>query len=270
MVKNTLLFLLICLSLDLASQRNSTTYTAGQIAMGYQRSFGRAHQYINANPAFLYDSPDKWTLIASSEKRYFTDINGVIVGAEKQINNRSGFAFYTTDFGLKEWKENQVALNYGRQLTNRFSLGASFVMNQLRLQEYGNRTTWDISVGLGYTPSDRITLSLMIENLTPKKIEESQKSFVIVGGKYALSTNVAMSFELSSPNDHISSYRWSYALDYNFSDAVSVILGVHSDAAAPSVGVVLKIFDQVHLTVAGSKHNYLGSTAALGLSYSVN
>lgn len=267
-VKHTFLFIAFYISTPASAQVGHQVYSAYQMAKGYQQSFGKGAHVITSNPALLPLSSDKWIVMASSEKRYFTDINGHLGGIAKQINSNSGIALMISDYGISEWKESSAKISYGRKLTKNISLGSSFTYDQLRLKEYGSRSQWNFDLGLTYTSDEDYTISLMFQNLSTQGKDELRERIFVLGGQYKLSELVRMSTELTISSWYGQRISWSYALQYQIFQNVMIIVGVHANASAPSLGVVLNISDSIEMTVSSSRHRYLGSSAGLSLAYS--
>lgn len=266
-VKFTLLLILICASIHMNAQSNERPYTAYQVAAAYQRSYVIDGYRGVANPALLSRTMVNPTVFFSTEKRYLIDINGFNAGVAVPLSKDSGISFTLSDYGFDIWRENSFAIQYGRKLSNSLSIGSTISGHQLRLREFGSTFSMNVELGLIYQVDDSWSLSALIENFNSVSDQEGSSSYILAS-QYQLSPKVTMTIEASlSIYEANSDTFLSYALQYSPVDPLLIIIGIHTNAAAPSIGINWHLSDQTGITVAASRHRYLGSTGSFGLTY---
>lgn len=266
-VKFTLLIIIICASKLVNAQSSERPYTAYQVATAYQRSYVIDDYRGVANPALLSRTADSPTVFFSSEKRYFSDINGFNAGVAIPLSKNSGISFSLSDYGFDIWRENSFSIQYGRKLSNSLSIGSTLSGHQLRLSEFGSTFSINVELGLLYQVDDSWSISALIENFNSASNQEASSSYILAS-QYKVSPKVTMTLEASlSVYEANSDIFLSYALQYSPADPLLIIIGIHTNAAAPSIGLHWRLSDKVGITVAASRHRYLGSTGSFGLTY---
>jgi hypothetical protein len=266
--KYILVGIAICDSCFLVAQQSGTVYSAMQISSGYQRSFANPAYISIANPALLSDPDIDQSLFINAEKRYFTDIRGILIGSSFSLDRHGGLGFSLSEYKFDIWNVKNISLSYGRLLNQQLALGVKFNTHIFNLQEFGRNTDYSLTMGMIYTPTEKIRISLMAENISPADKQFNQGSYLIAG-EYQLSSKVSMMAE-ASRNESTGAWNsfLNYSIQYALHPILSIIVGIHSHAAAPSIGADVQLSDVINLTMGVSRHRYLGSSGALSAAYS--
>ena len=266
--KYILVLFAICDSCYLIAQRSGTVNTAIQMSTGYQRSFAPTAYISIANPALLSNTDMGKSIFVNAEKRYITDIQGALIGSSFSLDDLSGLGFTISEYKFDIWNVKNISLSYGRILSEHLALGVKFNSHIFNLQEFGRNTDFGMTLGTIYTPTEKIRISMMAENISPAENQLSQESYIIAV-HYQLSSYVSMMGEVSwNKSVGVWSNLLNYSIYYEIHPIVSIILGIHSQASAPSVGADIQLSDAFNLTIGVATHRYLGNSAALAAAYS--
>lgn len=183
------------------------------------------------------------------------------------------FALSYACYGYNVYNESKTGLAYGKSFGDR--LRAGIELNYLRIHQgegYGNLHTLIPGMGIQLLPIGNLIIALHIYNPAHQKFSNlnSEPVPVIIraGAGYRMSDDVLVCFEMTTKSGNDPAF--AAGLEYLVSGSLYVRMGIRfGEYAQASFGIGFRV-KSLHADVAVSKHNVLGYSPAVSISYSFN
>lgn len=203
------------------------------------------------------------------ERRFMLEDLNLYTGAVGITTGSGNFALYGSYFGFNLSNQTQVSLSYGRKVTSKVDIGASFHYHQIKQAGiYGSETAFTGSVGLLLHLTDKIHAGINAYNpiraaYDKDKLERipSQYNF---GIGYDASDKLFVSAELVKAEDH--HLNVNAGLQYKFVKQFFIRAGIATLTSNYYVGLGFNLKD-IRLDIATSYHPQLGLSPGLLLLY---
>jgi len=194
---------------------------------------------------------------------------GVIIAAPFGIH-AAGISYRS--FGYELFNSSKTSLAYAIRLSDKFSAGMQFNLNNVRLGEnYGRQTTLTIEGGFLYKMNEKVSIGGHIYNPTRARLSEFNDeripTMIRVGAGYRFSPKVILTAEVRKPSDADASIR--AGLEYFVADALALRLGFGSDPSQYAFGFGWKL-KTFRLDVAAGYHQVLGFSPQVSLTYQMD
>jgi len=204
----------------------------------------------------------------NSERRFSVgELGSHTLGAA--IPTKAGtFGLTMNYFGFSEYNEQKIGIAYARNLGEKFSLGAQFDYIGTRISEFGNTSTYTVEIGILATLTSQIELGAHFFNpiSADRGIEEEPlKSVLSFGLSYKPSASLIMMADVEAELDF--DPRYKLGIDYSFSEKFYLRVGAYTSPTTLSLGVGLKVGDNLQIDVATSYQTILGATPGIGIQY---
>ena len=220
---------------------------------------------IQGNPAGIADSKKSFSLIINSEQRYFlSSLNSSFIGAIRKLGSHDFTAFSVANFGIAEYKEQKYSISYSRKIAENTFIGSSFNFYNFRIDQYGNRTWWNVDVGMKSSISKFLIVGFFIRNVLPHPLlnNTDDAPLFAFGIQYILSEKVFLVSELQKPSNH--SLFISFGLNYNLLENLSLQAGTNNSDFGSSFGFIYKINSTLHFSGGLRSNQYLGLSPHVG------
>jgi hypothetical protein len=206
------------------------------------------------------------------ETRYISsDIN--TIGVSAALPTKSGvFGFSYKRFGLNDlFVQSSTSLNYGRMLSESFSLGGGFsYLNTFIGNNYGSSGTLAVHLGVMAKLNESLELSAHLSNMNRAKLaefyNERYPSLLNIGLKYKVSEKVDVITEMSKDISHKPSARG--AVEYSLNKSFAFRIGAATNPTLFSFGVGYQK-ENLTIDVGASLHQVLGITSGITLAYAI-
>lgn len=238
-------------------------------ALGGQSVHLTGTEALFGNPAGLAQLKS-WTATAAFERRFLlADLN--LMGAATALPTRSGtFSLAAQNFGFEEFRQQTLALGYGRKLSQRLLLGGQLDFYQTQIEEYGNSGLVSFNIGLQAIISEELTLGTQVINPAPVEVAagENLPTVFRAGAAYRPSQNVMAAFELEKDVDFPLRVKAGFA--YQAAEVLSLRVGFSSDPGQFHFGIGLNISENLIVDTAIRYHQTLGLTPSVGVTFNGN
>lgn len=219
------------------------------------------------NPAGLAQSEEQLSASASGEQRFgISDLTAANLGVSYG-KGLGGFGLQLASFGFDAYRENRIGLAYGRQLTDKFSIGAEFVGFATATEGYAS--TFDITFGLGAQLEIIPELSIGARVFSPVRAErfpdEYLPQLLALGLTYRPTDQLLVNAEIHQSTDHPARFRGG--LEYLPAEQLSIRLGVATSPTELSFGIGYQIIDRLDLSAGAVWHEVLGAFPTFGVRY---
>ena len=178
------------------------------------------------------------------------------------------FGLVVNYFGFSEFNEQKIGLAYARKLGKRFSFGAQFDYIGTRINEFGNTNTYTVELGILASISKQIDLGAHFFNpigVDRGVEEEPLESILSFGLNYKPSKNLSLMADVEAELDFTPRYK--IGIDYSFSDIFNLRVGAHTEPTSLSLGIGLKLGDNLKIDIATAYQAILGITPGIGVRY---
>lgn len=233
----------------------TTASTAGVSTMMQ----GKNALYHNAAGLTSFDKSLAFDI--SYENKYgIKGLNSLGLGVLKKSGN-SYFAFGLSQFGLSEYKEQNLFFSYARPLSQHISIGTTMHHNQLRIIDYGSTSFFSFDIGIHSKINRQLRLASSIYNfLQSENVASNSPSIISIGLGYAPSEKVEMLLEFQKIENRPLSPK--IAIVYNPTKALELRMG--TDIVKGEYGIGMGYYISQYLLRMGySSHLQLGGSYAL-------
>jgi len=211
--------------------------------------------FINSRELGVYYSP------APFELKELSNAFGVYCEPTEYGNFSGGFSIY----GFELYKETQLALGYGRRVSNNFFVGITTIYRNISIKNYGSKGVFLFNLGAIAKINEKFGFGFAAENITRTTVnkESNQIPTVFWIGGYAkfvkeLTFNLALQKELEqNPSIRIGA-------EYQLLDFIQLRFGVSDEPRTYSTGLGI-IYEFLQFDYAFSSHPDLGSTHQFGI-----
>lgn len=171
-------------------------------------------------------------------------------------------------FGFELYNEQRIGLAYARQLFEKLSVGAQFMVHNTRIEEYGSKWTPAVELGLLYEVTDGLSVGAHVFN--PARIEVIEGEFLPtvlrLGFSYQSSDKATFAAEVSKDIDYPVQVR--AGIEYRLAPPVFLRAGIQTAPEKWSFGVGYWLEKQnLVIDLSAAHHQFLGFTPAIGLVY---
>lgn len=178
-----------------------------------------------------------------------------------------GFGLQLASFGFDTYRETRVGVAYGRQLSERFRLGAEFVGFGTATQNY--ESTFDATFGIGLQLMVLEELHVGARVFSPLRVERLPEEFLpqllAIGFSYRPTEQLQFNAEVhQDPNFPL---RARLGVEYLPAEELSVQIGVVTGATEMSFGLGYLIKDRFRVNAGAVWHEVLGVWPGIGVSY---
>jgi hypothetical protein len=210
-----------------------------------------------------------WAVDVSYERRFnLEDLSMVQIAGAKKFGFGT-IACMFSQFGTELYNEQQYSLAYGRQLSDRLTLGGMVSMFGFNFQNTGESGfTGSFSIGSSLKLDRQFTVSAHV--FSPVSIELSDNNQLFprfrTGLTYSPSEKVNLYAEVDKD---LSRQQWEYKFGLSYQVIKSLMLqtGFNPNAGFYSFGMAYQVFSKCHVRGAGGIHNTLGLSPAISVSY---
>lgn len=219
------------------------------------------------NPAGLAGTHDYVQASATAEQRFgISELSFANVGAAYGTE-KGGFGIQLASFGFSTYRENRIGLAYGRQLTEKFSIGGDLAGFSTTTDGYAS--TFDITFGLGMQLQIIDELAIGARVFSPVRTEvrpdEYLTQILAVGMSYRPNEKLIINAELHQDAEFPARFR--AGLEYLPAEELSVRLGVATETAELSFGLGYEIIDRLDLSAGAVWHEVLGLWPSVGVRW---
>ncbi|MBK8546685.1 MAG: hypothetical protein IPL63_04655 [Saprospiraceae bacterium] len=210
-----------------------------------------------------------WAADVSYERRFnLEDLTSIQISGAKKFGFGT-FGLMFSQFGSELYNEQQYSLAYGRQLSERITLGGMLSMFGFHFQNTGEaRYTGSFSIGSSLKLDRHFMISAHI--FSPVSIESSDNNQLYprfrTGLTYSPSEKVFIYAEVEK---ELSREQWEFkfGLSYNVIKTLMLQTGINPNAGFYSFGIAYQVFSKCTIRGAGGVHNVLGLSPAISVSY---
>jgi hypothetical protein len=251
----------------LAAQTGLTGHTtARSLAMG-----STGLNYTDANALFSNQAGiakiKSITAIASAQNRF-----GIAA-----LNSFSGGAAYPTlagvfgvsiqNFGYAAYREQAFQLAYGRQLSERISLGGQIGYQQIIIPEYGSIGRLNIAVGLQAELLPKLQMAAYVRNPIRQRLTQKEytPSVLSVGFAYQPTAQFLLQGEVVKDIDYPVDIRIGF--EYHPISAFWFRGGITTAIETWSFGLGFPLLEHFKVDLAAAYHPYLGFSPTISFVY---
>lgn len=179
------------------------------------------------------------------------------------------FGLCYSSLGYKLYRESQLSLSYGMQLSEMISAGVSIDYLNTKIADiYGQANAFTGSVGLTAKPLPQITVSTHIYNPFRAKItnynNEKVPTIYKFGAQYIFSKQVF--FVAEAEKTSMQKINIKGGIEYKPSSLIYIRVGGSSYPTQAAFGVGVN-YNGLKIDVSSMYHNVLGLSPQIGLSY---
>lgn len=218
---------------------------------------------IYHNAAALTSFDKSIAFDVSYENKYgIKGLNTIGLGVLKKSGN-SYFALGLSQFGLAEYKEQNIFLSYARPLSQSLSLGTTMHRNQLRIVDYGSTSFFSFDIGIHSKINRQLRLASSISNfLQSKNTANNSPTVLSIGLAYAPSDKVELMLEFQK----IANRPMSPKIAIIYLPIKTIELRIGSDVVKGEYGMGIGYHVNQYLIRLGySSHLQLGGSYAMTL-----
>ena len=177
-----------------------------------------------------------------------------------------------TSFGYELYNETKAGLSYGQRFGDKFSFGIQLNYLNTRLaQDYGNKTSVTVAVGLIARLSKELTLGVHLYNPTRSQLttdnNERIPTIMKLGLAYEFSEKVM--FAVSTEKDVGFTARVNVGIEYHITEMYYLRGGIATNPTQYAFGLGMCLRD-FKVDLSSSFHQTLGMTPAISIIYSKN
>ena len=245
--------------------RKSTTATYAGLG-AYSINHADVFSFIS-NQASLAQLKNAASGIYGERKFLLTELSHytVVFGLPTRSGN---FGFKGDYYGFSKYNETQLALAYGRKLSDKIDLGAQFNYNGIRAAGYGNAAAISVEIGAILHLTDKFHTGLHINNPVGgrfgKGLEEKLSSFYTFGMGYEASDKFFVSAEIIKEEDQ--PVNLNTGIQYKFLSQLLARIGISTAASTGWLGVGFS-WRLLRLDLTAAYHPQLGITPGLLLLF---
>lgn len=169
--------------------------------------------------------------------------------------------------GFSQYNQTQAGIAYGMKLANSFSAGIQINAHHVYIAgEYGSTTAFSAEMGILYSPNQNLSIGLHVFNPTRSKIyaEERMPTVINLGVSYRLSDMVIVVAGVENNVDNKSTFKGG--IEFVPIKNLYFRTGMASQPSLLSFGLGYS-FSSFTVDLAFTRHEYLGYTPHLSLSY---
>jgi hypothetical protein len=191
------------------------------------------------------------------ERRYLLpDLNNGAAGFTLPFKTNHWAAVDFNAFGISQYyNESRIGLSYATNIVERLRFGARINMLQAAIQGYGSSTTFFVDAARVYN-ANRARLD--------KELGEDVPTILSVGVAWTPSDKLLLVTDLEKYTDFPLS--WRGGIEYKFHPRFCARAGISTSPATVNGGLGLML-DKLQVDVTSSWHESLGFTPGMGLTW---
>lgn len=169
--------------------------------------------------------------------------------------------------GFTEFSQTKAGLAYGMKLAPRFSAGVQINMHNVNASGvYGQTSAFSVEAGLYYTPSKSMSVGIHVVNPSRSKIHTDERipTIINLGVAYKLGDKVILTGAAEKNIDKDPNFKMG--LEYTPINNLFFRTGFSTNPSLLGFGLGYR-YRGLHFDFAFSKHQYLGYTPQVSLSY---
>lgn len=238
------------------------------LAMGHTGLVFTDLYSLHANPAGLAEL-QAFSAAATVEQRFLISELRQASAAGALPVAGGAFGLRLQHYGFELYREQQVGLAYARRLSEGFRLGAQFVYFGNQIPVYGSRHLLTFQLGVQARLLSQLTFGAALFN--PLRLERSEAgeqlpSRFALGLGYTPSPQLLLTLEAEKDLDY--PVRVKGGVEYRIVRPLLLRLGAASNPGLFTFGFGLRLGDGLGIDLAGSWHQYLGFTPGISLIFS--
>jgi len=218
-----------------------------------------------ANPAAVAGL-ERFSAVAMVEQRFLVQELRQVAAAAALPAAGGAFGLRIQHYGFELYNEQQVGLAYARRLSEGFSIGAQFVYFGNRIPGYGSVHLLTFQVGLQAQLLPQLRLGASIYNpLRLQRSEEGERlpSRFALGLGYSPSPQLLLTLEAEKDIDF--PVRVKGGVEYHLAPPLLLRVGAASAPTTFTFGCGLRLSRGIGIDLASSWHQYLGFTPGISL-----
>lgn len=262
------LFFFFCLSGWVLSAQSGiqNLMDARSFSMGRTASLDQGTSALFTNPAGLATAQE-FSAIATAQNQFLLpELQSA--GLAALLPTKTGnFGIKAAAFGSQAYRENLFSLAYGRQLSQRFRLGAELIYWNNSIPEYGTQGYLTFALGIQSQLSKQVSVAAYLYNpiRAERNDEELTYSVLQLGVAYQPSEQLNIVAEVEKDIDHPANFK--AGIEYALNDLIALRLGIGTAPSLFSFGFSIQIFPQIQVDIASSRHEILGFSPGFSLIY---
>ena len=266
MVKNLFIFLLLFFAVVCSAQSS-----AGARQMALSNS-----DIALSNDVFsLFNNPSGLSQIADREIGFFYSpspfgikelATGYFAYNEPTSFGNFGLGFMT--YGFELYKENKFQLAYSNRITSNVLFGVSVFYQTVKIQNYGNDGTFNISFGGIYNLTHKFSLGFALQN--PLRFSNSKIELPLqynIGTSYEVIDKTYLTLAVQKELDFPFSFH--FGIEYPIVKYFTLRFGIQNEPNIYSAGLGIN-YSYFRLDYAVTTHQDLGLTHQVGFIVNFN
>lgn len=268
MRRRYLILLLLAVSWLHAQDGHPGAAGARGLSMGHTGLVFTDLYSLHSNPAGLAELR-AFSAAATAEQRFLISELRQVSAAGALPVGGGAFGVRLQHYGFELYREQQVGLAYARRLGEGFRLGAQFIYFGNRIPAYGSRHLLTFQLGLQARLLPHLSLGAALFN--PLRLERSEAgerlpSRFALGLGYTPSPQLLLTLEAEKDLDF--PLRVKGGAEYRIVRPLLLRLGAASHPALFTFGLGLRLGSGLGIDLASSWHQHLGFTPGISLLFS--
>jgi hypothetical protein len=226
--------------------------------------------------------PDEWSLFhnqagmafigypwvgAHHENRFISpDLSFSSLGVIYPVRP-GALGFSVKRLGFSEFSQTKAGLSYGMKLSPRFSAGVQMSIHNIYAKgEYGQTSSFTAEGGIMYSPTNNLTIGAHVINPTRSKINKDNRIPTIfnLGAAYKLGNSVLITAGAEKNIEYKPNLK--FGIEYEPLENLFFRTGIATEPNLIGFGMGYQ-FGNIRMDIAFSRHEYLGYTPHISVSY---
>ncbi|OAV45680.1 hypothetical protein [Lewinella sp. 4G2] len=178
-----------------------------------------------------------------------------------------GFGLNVASFGFDAYRETRFGLGYGRQLTDKLTIGADF--HGFATSTEGYASSFNVTFGVGMQLQLIDDLAIGVRIFSPFRSERLPDEFLpqllAIGASYTPTDQ--LTFNLEAHQDADNPVRVRAGLEYLPAEQISIRLGAATSASELSFGLGYRVLDKLEVSAGATYHEVLGLSPGFGIRW---
>jgi len=266
-MKHFIILFFVCLSYSAIAQLGLNSSSAAKAAgMGDASVSSMDINAVFNNQAGLANI-ENYGLIVDAQRRYgLADLTTLQLGLAKATNFGT-FGLMVSSYGIDEFKDQKIGINYARKLMDNLYLGGQLNLMSLNLGEFGTATNIGFEVGVIGEITSGLYLSAHVTNPSSISITENTdlESRFRLGLLYLPSDKIEIQVEADKILDQKISFR--AGIQYSLLENLYLRVGANSEPAKVGFGFGYRISNKLQMDASYSYHQQLGYSPGISISW---
>ncbi len=237
------------------------------LAMGHSGMIFTDIHSLFSNPAGLARL-EQFSAVATAEQRFLVQEMRQISAAAGLPVAGGAVGLRVQYYGFDLYNEQQIGLTYARRLSESFQMGAQFIYFGNRIPSYGNRHLVTFQFGLQAQLFPQLQIGAGVYN--PLRLERSEEGELLptlfsLGIGYTPSPQLLMTLEAEKDIDF--PVRVKGGVEYHITEPLLLRIGAATNPSLFTFGFGLRLKNNIGIDLASSWHQFLGFTPGISLLY---